>query len=84
MPPGASRGDTERGLDNFFLRQNTPEKLCELCCGRDGQGRTNYMYRTMHILDVVSSVSRSSKCTKIVSSWGFATDPVAGFKEAYF
>jgi len=27
--------------------------------------------RTMHILDVVSSVSRSSKCTKIVGGWGF-------------
>ena len=26
----------------------------------------------MHILDVISSVSRSSKCIKIVGSWDFA------------
>jgi len=29
----------------------------------------------MHILDVISSVSRSSKCNKIVGGWGFAPDP---------
>ena len=32
----------------------------------------------MHILDVISSVSRSSKCTKIVGGWGFAPDPIGG------
>jgi len=49
----------------------------------------------MHILDVISSVSTSSKCTKIVGGCGFAPDPtlgaysapsdlLAGFKRAYF
>ena len=35
----------------------------------------------MNIFDVISNVSRSSKCTKIVVGWGFAPDRVAGFKE---
>jgi len=41
------------------------------------------VHRTMHILDVISSVSRSSRCTKIVGSWELQRfpDPVAGFKE---
>jgi len=48
----------------------------------------------MYILDVISNVSRSSKCIKIVGGWGFAQDatreltalprPLAGFKRAYF
>ena len=52
------------------------------------------MRRTMHILDVISSVSRSSKCTKIVGGWGVSIDPLekltalprplAGFKEPTF
>jgi len=29
----------------------------------------------MHILDVISSVSRSSKCNKIVGGCGFTPDP---------
>ena len=33
------------------------------------------MHRTVHILDVISSVSKSSKCTKIVGNLGFAPDP---------
>ena len=36
------------------------------------------MLRTMHILDDISSVSRSSKCTKIVGGRGFAPDPTGG------
>jgi len=48
----------------------------------------------MHILDVISSVSRSTKCTKIVGGWDFPLDPtgkltalpgpLTGFKRAYF
>ena len=38
------------------------------------------MRRTMHILDVISGVSRSSKCAKIVGGWGFVPDPLAEFK----
>ena len=29
----------------------------------------------MHMSDVISSISRSSKCTQIVDGWGFAPDP---------
>ena len=36
------------------------------------------MHRKMHILDVISSVSRSSKCTKIVGGWGLSSDPSRG------
>jgi len=32
------------------------------------------LHRTMHILNVTSSVSRCAKCTKIVGGWGFAPD----------
>jgi len=49
----------------------------------------------MHVFVVISSVSRSSKCIKIVDGWGFTPDPtggaysglpdpLAGFKRAYF
>jgi len=49
----------------------------------------------MHNLDVTSSISRSSKCTKIVGGWGFVpdtsggaysafSDPLAGFKGPTF
>jgi len=33
----------------------------------------------MHILDVISSVSRSSKFIKVVGGWGFALDPTGEF-----
>ena len=36
----------------------------------------------MHILDVISSVSRSSKCNKIVGDWGFALDHIKGVNSA--
>jgi len=32
----------------------------------------------MHILDVISSISRSSKCTKIVGGCDFTPDPTRG------
>jgi len=49
------------------------------------------VHRTMHILDVISSVSMPSKCNKLVGGWRFAPDhtgradipppnPLAGFK----
>jgi len=37
----------------------------------------------MHILGVISSVSRSSKYTKIVGGWGFAPDPTGGTYSAF-
>jgi len=82
MPPGASREGRQKGVVTF-LRHKIYKKFCMLCWGRDGHGRTNHVRRTMLILDVISSVSgsyihRSSKCTKIVGSWGFAPDPTAG------
>jgi len=30
----------------------------------------------MHMLDFISSVSRSSKCTKIVGGWNFTQTPL--------
>jgi len=36
------------------------------------------VHRTIYVLDVISSVSKSSKCTKIVGGWGFAPDPSKG------
>ena len=45
------------------------------------------MHRAMHILDVISSVSRPSKCNEIVDPTGRADsappNPLAGFKAAY-
>ena len=60
----------------LFSKQNI-QQFCELCRGRDWHERKNYVRRTMHILHVISSVYRSSKCTKIVGGWGFAPDPTA-------
>ena len=40
------------------------------------------MHRTMHILDVISSVSRYSNCTKIVGGCGFAPEPTGGVYSA--
>jgi len=39
------------------------------------------VHRKTYNLDVISSLSRSYKCTKIVGGWGFAPDPTGG---AYF
>jgi len=65
--PGASRGEGPKGGTVFFATGSI-KKFCELCRGRNVHERTNYLHRTMHILDVISSVSRSSKCNKIVGS----------------
>ena len=54
----------------------------------DEHGRINHAHRTMHVLDVITSFTRSSKCTKVVGLCGFAPDPaysaspypLAGFK----
>ena len=78
MPPGTSRGEGERRCGNFFATRNI-QKFCEICWGRDGYGRTNYVHRTVHILDAFNSVSRSSKFTKIVGGWGFVPDPTGEF-----
>jgi len=56
-------------------------EICELCWGRNGHGSSNYVHRTMHFLDVISSVSRSSKCNKTVARADSAPpNPVAKFK----
>ena len=46
------------------------KKFCELCWRRNWHGRANHVHRTMHILDVISSVSRPSKCNTTVGGWG--------------
>jgi len=38
--------------------------------------------RTMHILDVINTASRSSKCIKIIGGWGFATDPLGSLQRS--
>jgi len=74
MPPGSSReGAPKEGCGNFLASRNI-QKICELRCDWNRQGRTNRVHRTMYILDVISSVSRSSKCNKIIGGWGFASD----------
>ena len=89
--PGRQQSEVPKGGAVIFFATQNIQKFCELCWGRDRHGRTNHVRRKMRILDVISSVSRSSKCTKIVSSWGFAPnltgraysappDPLAGFK----
>jgi len=75
------RGRRIRGCDIFCDTKYT-KKFRELCSGRDGHGSTNHVRRTMHILDVIGSVSRSSKCTKVVGGWGFAPDPTGGVYSA--
>ena len=55
MPPGANRRRRQREWSKFLATRNT-QKFCEFCLGRDGHGRTNHVHRTMHILDVISSV----------------------------
>jgi len=56
--------------------------------------KDNHVHRIMHILDVISSVSRSSRCTKIGGGRDFTPDPtvgaysgtqdLAGFNQAHF
>jgi len=75
MHPGASRGGcAERGCGNLFATRNI-QKFCDFCWDRDGHERTNHVRRTMYIFDIISSVSESSKCIKIVGGWGFSPNP---------
>ena len=77
----------------YFLRHEIHKNSVRSVEAGTGWKDKNYVYRAMHILDVISSVSRSSKCTKIVGGWGFAPTPtgeltalprlLAGFKRAY-
>jgi len=85
------KGRRKKGCGNFFAIRNI-QKFCELCWGRNGHGRTNHVHRTMHIVNVIGSVSWFSKCNKIVGGcmvlrprphWGADSapqDPLAGFK----
>ena len=89
--PDASRGGAETEC-GYVLRPKI-SKNCKLCWDRDGRGRKNYVRRKMHISDVISSISRSSKCTKIVDDWAspqtllrvYSTPPdlLSGYKGAY-
>jgi len=57
MPPGASRRGAERGCDSFLRHEiyNNSVSFVEAGMGMEGQK----VHRTMRILDVISSVSRS-------------------------
>jgi len=70
-------------------------KNSDLCWCRNGHRSTNHVHRTMDILDVISRISRSSKCNKIISRlgpclrphWGssqLSHRPLAVFKGVYF
>jgi len=73
MPTSASRGGAERGCGNFLRHEIYTNSVSLIEAGMDMERRI----MCVHILDVICSVSRSSKCTKIVSGWGFAPDPTA-------
>jgi len=74
--PGASKGGAKRGCGNFYATRNIKYSVSSVKArmGMEGQ----IMCIKMHILDVISSVSRFSKCIKIVGGWGFAPDPTDG------
>ena len=75
-PERQQRG-AKRGCGNFLRHE-----IYKNSVSFDGYGRTNHVHRTMHILDVISSVSRSSECNKIVGGWSFAPDPTGGVDSA--
>jgi len=81
MPPCASRKGAYRGFGNFFATRQYKNSVSYVEAGMDGHGRTNHVHRTLHILDVISSVSTSSKCTKIIGGLGFASDPLGELQE---
>jgi len=58
----------------FLCHEIYKDSVSSVAAG-NGHGWTNHVRRTMHSLDVASSVSKSSKCTEIVGGWGFAPDP---------
>jgi len=72
MPPGASEGRRKK-CGNFLRHKIYKNFVSSVEAGMGNE--EHHVRRTMHILDVISSVSRSSKCTKIVGGWGFAPDP---------
>jgi len=73
VPPSAIReGRRKRGAV-FFAKWNI-QIFCELCWGRDGHGRTNHVRRTMHILDVISSVLKMHQNLRRL---GLYPDPTA-------
>jgi len=65
IPPGTSTGGAKRVV--IFAARNI-QKFYDLCRGNDGHGWTNHVHRIMHILDVISSVSKSTKCIR--PHWG--------------
>jgi len=60
----ATRERRKRGCGNFLQHEiyKNSESSVEAGTGMERQ----IVHRTMHVLDVISSVSMSSKCTKIV------------------
>jgi len=53
--------------------------LSSVEAGMGMEGRTIRVHRTMYILDDITGVCRSSKCTKIVGGRGFTPDPTKEF-----
>ena len=77
-PRRQQRGTLKGRWGNLFATSDI-QKFSELCWGKDGYGRTNHAHRTMHILDVISSVSRSLKMHQ--NRWRLGLCPRPPLKE---
>jgi len=82
-PPGASRGGTESECGNFLPHKIYKNSGSSVEAGSSLpqqssmlREKTNHVHRTMHILDAVSSISKSSKCTEIVGAWALLQTPL--------
>jgi len=64
-------GCAERGCENFLRHEIYKNYVSSVEAGIGMEEQV--IRRTIHVLDVINSVSRSSKCTKIVGGrphWG--------------
>ena len=74
---GRQQKGTKKGVVTFLRHKKYAISVSSVEAGIGVEGQ-NHVHRTMHISDVIGIVSRSSKCTIIVGSWGFAPDPTVG------
>ena len=75
MSPGASREGAKERCGIFLRHAMCKNSVSSIEVGMGMKGQIMYnVRRTMPILNIINSVSRSSKCTEIVGGWG-APDP---------
>jgi len=73
--PGANKeGTPKEGYGNFLRHEINKNFVSSVEAGMGMKGQI--MHNTMHILDVISSVSRSSKYTKIVGGGASPQTPL--------